>query len=78
MGVLKRPTSFFYKVVGTGFGFDETIFGFIKPTIPKPEPVSLKQISPGSMFVKGWPIECNKTGLTALSVISHKATHGDI
>ena len=31
-----------------------------------------------AMFVKGWLIECNKTGLAALSVIIHKATHGDI
>ena len=30
------------------------------------------------MFVKGWLIECDNTGLTALSVIIHKATHGDI
>ena len=37
-------TNVFYKAVGTGLGFDETIFGFMKPTKSKPEPVSLKQI----------------------------------
>ena len=29
------------------------------------------------MFVKGLLVECNKTGLTALSVIIHKATHAE-
>ena len=31
-----------------------------------------------SIFEKGWLVDCNKTGLTALSVIIHKATHEDI
>ena len=30
------------------------------------------------MFVKGLLIESNKTGLTTLSIIIHKVTHGDI